>query len=163
MIFAHVQALLNGKVPVKAGGPKYVSLLWNLQDELLTHIRILEALGVSAPIIISHLPSEIRLEWARQGAGHESDLYWLLKFLQEKIETIERSEAFKDVTFKRSESPSVPEEKINWQSKGSREKVSSASALHTSSEVDYPTCEFCSKKHKTEKCFETKIEWAGAC
>ena len=27
MIFAHVKALLNGKVPVKAGGPKYVSLL----------------------------------------------------------------------------------------------------------------------------------------
>ena len=27
MIFAHVKALLNGKVPVKAGGLKYVSLL----------------------------------------------------------------------------------------------------------------------------------------
>ena len=27
MIFAHVKALLNGKVPVKSGGLKYVSLL----------------------------------------------------------------------------------------------------------------------------------------
>ena len=79
---------------------------------------------------------------------------WLLKFLQEEIEAIERSETFKDVTSKKSEAHSAPEEKRNWQSKGSREKVSSASALHTSSEVDYPICEFCSKKHKTEKCFE---------
>ena len=181
MIFAHVQALLNGKVPVKAGSPKYVSLLWNLQDELLMHIRSLEALGVSGKqwevfltlIIHSRLPSEIRLEWARQGAGHESDLDWLLKFLQEEIETIERSETFKDVTSKKSETPSVPEEKRNWHSKGSRMKVSSASALHTSSEVDYPVCEFCSKKHKTEKCFETlklsglehaeEIKSAGLC
>ena len=147
----------------------------------MTHIRSLEALGVSGkqcevfltPIILSRLPSEMRLEWARQSAGHESDLDWLLKFLQEEIETIERSETFKDVTSKKSETPSVSEEKRNWQSKGSKEKVSSASALHTSSEVDYPICEFCSKKHKSEKCFETlklsgleraeKIKSAGLC
>ncbi|XP_064108040.1 uncharacterized protein LOC135216590 [Macrobrachium nipponense] len=162
MIFAHVQALLNGKVPVKAGGPKYVYLLWNLQDELLTHIKSLEALGVSGkqcevfltPIILSRLPSEIRMEWARKGAGHESDLEWLLKFLQEEIETIERSETFKDVTSRKPENPSVSEEKRNWHSKGSREKVTSASALHTSSEVEYPICGFCAKKHKTENCYE---------
>ena len=61
----------------------------------------------------------------------------------------------------------------NWQSKGSREKVSSASALHTLSKVVYPVCEFCSKKHKSEKCFETlklsaleraeKMKSAGLC
>ena len=60
------------------------------------HIRSLEALGVSGkqceaflmPFILSRLLSEMRLEWNRQGAGHESDLEWLLKFLQEEIETI---------------------------------------------------------------------------
>ena len=166
MIFAHVQALLNGKVPVKAGGPKYVSLLWNLQDELLTHIRSLEALGVSGkqcevfltPIILARLPSELRLEWARKGAGHESDLEWLLKFLQQEIETIERSETFKDVTSRNSEAPSVglPDERRKCHSRGSRGKVvSTTSALHTSSEVDdYSICVFCKKKHKSEKCFE---------
>ena len=81
------------------------------------HIRSLEALGVSGkqceaflmPFILSRLLSEMRLEWNRQGAGHESDLEWLLKFLQEEIETIERSETFKDVTSRKSETPSVPE------------------------------------------------------
>ena len=69
------------------------------------HIRSLEALGVSGkqceaflmPFILSRLLSEMRLEWNRQGAGHESDLEWLLKFLQEEIETIERSETFKEI------------------------------------------------------------------
>ena len=46
------------------------------------HIRSLEALGVSGkqceafvmPFILFRLLSEMRLEWNRQGAGHESDL-----------------------------------------------------------------------------------------
>lgn len=47
IIFAHVQFLLSGHVPVKAKGPKYVTQLWSLRDEILTHITSLEALGVS--------------------------------------------------------------------------------------------------------------------
>ncbi|XP_050706794.1 uncharacterized protein LOC126992176 [Eriocheir sinensis] len=142
IIFAHVQSLLSGHVLGKAKGPKYVTQLWSLRDEILTHIRSLEALGVSGkqckifltPIILSRLPNEIRLEWARKGAGHESDLDWLLTFLRQEIESIEKSEAFKDVTAGKRESLSSPEEKKNWQTREPKGKVSSAAALHTSSE-----------------------------
>ena len=116
IIFSHVQALLNGNVPVKGKGSKYVSQLWSLRDELLTHIRSLETLGVSGgqcevfltPIILSRLPNELRLEWARDCAGKESDLDWLLNFLQREIERIERSETFKDVTSPKSEEKKAP-------------------------------------------------------
>ena len=71
-----------------------MSALRKLQDELLTHIRSLEALGVSGgeyglfltPVTLSRLPSDIRLEWSREGSGHESDLEWLMAFLIEEIE-----------------------------------------------------------------------------
>lgn len=38
IIFAHIQGLLNVKVPTKGLGREYVSSLWKLQDELRTHI-----------------------------------------------------------------------------------------------------------------------------
>ena len=49
MIFHHIQDLLN--LSVSSSGPgsnskSAISILWKLQDMLLTHIRILEALGV---------------------------------------------------------------------------------------------------------------------
>ena len=48
-----------------------------MHDEFLTHIRRLEALNVSSKqcetfltfIILSRVLSEIRMEWARKGAG----------------------------------------------------------------------------------------------
>ncbi|XP_037778187.1 uncharacterized protein LOC119574962 [Penaeus monodon] len=150
--FAHVQALLNYKSSVKGKGPKYVSSLWNLRDELLTHIRSLEALGVSGeqcevfltPIILACLPEELRMEWAREGSGHESDLSWLLHFLQREIERIERSETF-SVVLGKAEGRFVESEK---------RRVPSASALYTSSEAGSYFCAFCSKKHKSEKCWD---------
>ncbi|XP_037780314.1 uncharacterized protein LOC119576743 [Penaeus monodon] len=150
--FAHVQALLNYKSSVKGKGPKYVSSLWNLSDELLTHIRSLEALGVSGeqcevfltPIILACLPEELRMEWAREGSGHESDLSWLLHFLQREIERIERSETF-SVVLGKAEGRFVESEK---------RRVPSASALYTSSEAGSYFCAFCSKKHKSEKCWD---------
>lgn len=167
---------------MKAKGPKYVTQLWSLRDDILTHIRSLEALGVSGkqceifltPIILSRLPNEIRLEWARKGAGHESDLDWLLTFLREEIESLERSEAFKDVTAGKRESLSPPDEKKNWQTREPHKgKLSSAAALHTSSEGEKPLCGFCNKKHASERCFETqrlsgkerveRIKTAGMC
>lgn len=184
IIFHHVQALLNGSIPVKSKGPKYVSRLWSMRDEFLTHIRSLEALGVSGkqcetfltPIILSRLPSEIRLEWARKGAGRESDLEWLVKFLQEEIESIERSETFKDVTPGKCEGPSASEYCRNTYSgqKVTKERFSSASALYvTSPEAAKNTCVFCNRKHRSENCSEVlrlkdkeraeKIKFAGVC
>ena len=65
------------------------TVLCKLQDELLAHVRSLEALGVTGeqsgviltPLILSRLPQDVRLEWAREGQGRESDLDWLLMFL----------------------------------------------------------------------------------
>lgn len=37
----------------------------------------------------------MRLEWARDGDGHKSDVEFLLKFLDKEILRLERSEAFK--------------------------------------------------------------------
>lgn len=155
---------LNGSIPVKSKGPKYVSRLWSMRDEILTHIRSLEALNVSGkqcetfltPIILSRLPSEIRMEWARRGAGRESDLEWLLKFLQEEIESIERSEVFADATTGKQESTGMNEQrKTAFSSRSVRGRQSTASALHVSSaETDTPTCVFCTKGHKSEKCLE---------
>lgn len=184
IVFHHVQALLNGGVPLKSKGSKYVSRLWSMRDEFMTHIRSLEALGVSGkqcetfltPIILSRLPSEIRLEWARRGAGRESDLEWLLRFLQEEIESIERSETFKDVSTVKAESSNVSDHGRNSTHLGSRvskERLSSASALHVASSEVSKSCVFCNKKHKSENCFEVlrlkdkeraeRIRLAGVC
>jgi len=122
IIFAHVQALLDGHVNINVSGPKGVAQLWKLRDEILIHIRSLEALGITGkqcevfltPIILSRLPSELRLEWARDGDGHESDLDWLLTFLQKEIARLERSEAFK------GKKSSIEEKKS--ENKGCKEK-----------------------------------------
>lgn len=77
--------------------------LWKLRDENLIHIRSLKALGVTVkqcegfltPIILSRLPSELRLKWAMDGDEHKIDLDWFLTFSDKEISRIERSEAFK--------------------------------------------------------------------
>ncbi|XP_068227909.1 uncharacterized protein [Palaemon carinicauda] len=48
IIFAHIQPLLGVALPTKIapGSSKHTLSLWKLQDELLTHVRSLEALGV---------------------------------------------------------------------------------------------------------------------
>ncbi|XP_068232198.1 uncharacterized protein [Palaemon carinicauda] len=152
IIFAHVQALLNGEVNINVSGSKGVAQLWKLRDDILIHIRSLEALGITGkqcevfltPIILSRLPSELRLEWARDGDGHESDLDWLLTFLDKEISRLERSEAFKGKS-------SSEVKKI--ENKSSKDKVYSAAALHASSKQENTMCSFCAKKHKSENCY----------
>ena len=151
IIFTHIQELLNLSVPKQA----QVSVLWKLQDDLQAHIRSLESLGISGaqygailtPLILSRLPSDIRLEWSRDGAGHENDLNFLLDFLKKEIERRERSQTFKDSTDQKS---AVFEKKPT--------KVATAAALQTSSD---PRCLLCSKNHATERCWNlTKISVA---
>ena len=152
IVFAHIQALLNVTI-VPEKGTKTASL-WKLQDELLSHIRSLESLGVKGdkyglfltPVILSRLPNDIRMEWSRDGEGHESDLDFLLKFLKGEIGRHERSETFKEIS---NSKPQVLSER--------RVKVPSASALQTSSiptRSSVPTCGFCAKKHPSERCWE---------
>ena len=163
IIFAHIQDLLNISVPASTTKSK-VATLWKLKDNLQAHVRSLETLGVNGtqygviltPLILSRLPQDIRLEWARESKDKESDLDWLMNFLQTEIERRERSQTFKD---------SVP-----IKSEEKRDKAT-VSALQTSSETN--GCGFCGKRHLTERCWDMlklaiperkeKIKSSGLC
>lgn len=104
-IFAHMMAILNCNIPVKSRGPKYVSSLWYLHNELLSHISSLKELGVSGHlyelilthVVLSRLPHELRMECAREVDGLESNISWIFHFFRRQIERIEISETFKNV------------------------------------------------------------------
>ena len=148
IIFTHIQKLLNITIPAKCS----VSVLWKLSDDLLAHTRSLEALGIDGdqygviltPLVLSRLPQDIRLEWSRDGEGHESDLGFLLTFLEKEIQRRERSQVFKETVA--NSNVGVSEER--------RGKVATASALQSSSKSEAPNCGICHKTHTTERCFK---------
>lgn len=155
IIFAHIQALLNINMPTKSSGSKYIASLWKMQDQLNTHVRSLEALGVKGgqygvvltPVILSRLPQEIRMEWSRDGSGHEGDLSWLMTFLQKEIERRERSHSYRDSC--------CTEETRSGPLASEKRKVTpgTASVLVSSSAPVMTRCVFCGKSHPSEKCF----------
>ena len=77
LIQNHISALLSNnlasqcQLSASTSSGKSVALLWQFQDEILSHIRSLEALGIKGtqtevflcPIILSRLPQDLRLEW----------------------------------------------------------------------------------------------------
>ena len=150
IIFTHIQKLLHLSVPFKCT----VSALWKLNDELQAHTRSLEALGIDGkqygviltPMILCRMPHDIRMEWSRDGAGHE------------------RSQVFRD-SMSVSGKTTVEER---------RPKVPTASALPSSlvpGKVKL-NCGVCNKGHLTEKCFKLngpiiqrreKLRAAGLC
>ncbi|XP_063851761.1 uncharacterized protein LOC135095052 [Scylla paramamosain] len=148
IIFAHIQALLNIDMPVKSSGSKYISL-WKMQDQLNSHVRSLEALGVKGdqygvvltPVILSRLPQEIRMEWSRDGSGH-GDLDWLMTCLQSEIKRRERSDLYREGC--RSE------ETRSGPIASERRKVISALVAFSASGMN--RCTFCGKPHPSEKC-----------
>ncbi len=168
IIFQHIQDLLNIAVPSEQCS---VTTLWNLCDDLKAHVRSLESLEVNGdqygvvltPLILSRLPHDIRLEWAREGQGHESDLEWLLKFLEKEIQRRERSQSFKDIL---QDTPQA----VGGDVPSNSSSLGSASALQISSRGQ---CGFCSKRHPTSACRELsglsvpdikgKIYEAGLC
>ena len=150
IIFTHIQKLLNLSVPSKCT----VASLWRLNDELKAHTRSLEALGIDGkqygviltPLILSRVPQELRLEWSREGKGHESDLNYLLEFLDKEIQRRERSQMFQESLATQSVNNKLPNEER-------RQRTPTTAALHTSS-MAKPKCSFCGKNHPTEKCFK---------
>ena len=171
IIFTHIQTLLNMPVMNKC----LVSNLWKLNDDLQSHVRSLEALGICGtqygviltPLILSRLPQDVRLEWSREGETHESDLSYLLKFLEKEILRRERSQVFKDTV---QVSSSVPEAR--------RFKAPpTAAALQTASMNVKPSapheCGVCGKNHPTDRCFKLlhcngserreRVQRAGLC
>ncbi|GFO23704.1 reverse transcriptase [Plakobranchus ocellatus] len=101
IIFSHIQTLLSLQVDCRKSNG-----LWSLYDSLQSHVGCLESLGVSGdtygviltPLILSRLPQEIRMEWAREGEGRESDLAFLLDFLFREIKRRERPVVREDST-----------------------------------------------------------------
>ena len=99
IIFSHVQQLLQ--ISGSSG-----ARLQTLVDELMVQVRSLEALGITGqqygviltPLLLSRLPTAVRLEWARTSVGKESDLQHLLDFLQQEICRLERSGVYADLT-----------------------------------------------------------------
>ena len=140
IIFAHVQELLKMEVPKRSR----LTALWSFYNELLSHTRSLEALGIGGdqygavltPLILSRIPPELRKEWARTGESHESDLSWLLEFLKTEITRLEISQSYS--------SPTTTESKEK-----SSHPLSTAAALQSSS-----GCPVCNKSgHSTSQCF----------
>ena len=100
IVFAHIEELLTLSVPSKCP----VNVFRQFEDKLITHIRCLDSLGIDGskygviltPLILSRLPSEVRLEWARGAENKESDLDYLLDFLHLEIGRRERSMVYND-------------------------------------------------------------------
>ena len=81
----------------------------------------------------------MRLEWARDGENHESDLTWLLEFLHKEIERKERSQAFNSCSAASEE-------------KRSSTHMPTAAALVSSS---YELCAICGRAvHSIQHCFD---------
>ena len=49
---------------------------------------------ILTPLLISRIPPDIRLEWAREGEGRENNLGFLLDFLHKEIQRREQSQTF---------------------------------------------------------------------
>ena len=153
IIFSHVQELLQLSIP---GKQAKVSALWDFYNRLQGHVRSLEALGVAGaqygvvltPVVLSRLPNDLRLEWAREGENKETDLQFLLSFLQGELKRRERSQTFSSNT---SSGGADGADK--------RSAPPSAAALHTSTGKSHNNCTVCKKEgHPTSKCFKvTKI------
>ena len=150
IIFTHIQKLLTLQVDFRKSNG-----LWHLFDQLQTHIRCLESLGIGSdqfgavltPVVLSRIPEEIRLQWARVGEGKESDLSFLLDFLYDEIKTRERSETFHKSEDQRKVKATTP--------------MSSAAAFHVFAQdkkSSNSNCKFCNKnsKHRSENCYSIR-------
>ena len=149
VIFNHLQELLS----INHTGGLQVASLRHLEDKLLIHIRCLEGLKIDGqkygviltPLILSRLPPEIRLEWARLCLGKEADLEFLLDFLHKEIESRERANTFSEL--KGSSNPKFPKHYQN-----PNHKTHSATALVNTS-GSKKACPLCQKEnHIIERC-----------
>ena len=85
-----MQELLNLSVPASVKCD--VSQMWKFYNDLLKHMRSLEALGITGsqygviltPVVLSRLPSDMRMEWARDSVKRESDLTFFYNSLKMK-------------------------------------------------------------------------------
>ena len=82
-----------------------VSALWKLNDDLQAHTRFLATLGIDGakygviliPLFLSCVPQELRLEWSRDGKGHESDLKFCYLFLRKNFSGEKDNKCFRSL------------------------------------------------------------------
>ena len=154
IIFAHIQALLNMSMPTVGS---HMQNSRSLQDKLVSHVHCLETMDVKGDtygiflMILSRLPNDTRMEWAREGAGKESDLEWLLSFLKIEIERIERADVFSSSEFVKQSASSGPSKPPDRRDEEKRRKPQMATALKNTSEVDQ-SCGFCNNEHDSKTC-----------
>lgn len=156
IIFGHIQELLKNQASSsKDSATSSSSSLWKLHDDIQSHVRSLENLGVDGdkygvfltPLVLHQLPTVIRLEWARVGEGREGDLSFLLSFLYDEIRRRERSQTFDGRSGFDSSSNNPP--------KG---RPAAASALLAqncssfSSGKKQKRCVFCQEEHYSDQC-----------
>ena len=149
--FAHIHELLNLVLENSSS-----VALYKMYNSLVSHIRSLEHLELKkdqygvilVPLILSRLPEDMKLEWAREGGDgastggdtdtpvvpKEADLDFLLTFLKSEIERRDRSNSLKN--------PFAP---------SSSSHRSSGSALLTCG-ADTNSCKICGGNHKEYRC-----------
>ena len=142
--------------------------LRKLQDTLLVHIRSLESLDVKGhqygifltPLVLSKLPEQVRMEWARGAEGKEGDLDHLLEFLNEEVKRQERSGTFATrsstvaAASSRQASTSVEHQSPLRRSKRHSGRPLPAAAALTSTEISRGGrgCSFCRQQHPSDRC-----------
>jgi hypothetical protein len=164
--FSHIQELLNiGPLARQAS----CSDLRKLHDKILSHVRGLENLGINGkeygvfltPLVLSCLPPGVRMEWARDSAGKEGNLEWLLDFLETEIQNRERCNTFKGLvkvdskeTAKVNKSSKSPSTASALSSVSSASRRGAKSARSVVSSVSNNLCEICGRRHLTSKCWD---------
>jgi len=134
-------------------------------DELESHLRALESLGVSAdesaiflyPLVESSLPEDVIKAWQRcPSSGYEEDkelksderLRALMKFLKSEVKGAERllhvKSGLSGITPKK-------EVRINHR-KFNSEDIPTAAGLH----IGQSSCVFCEKSHESDKCIKAQ-------
>ena len=129
---------------------------------------------ILTPLILSRLPQDVRLEWAREGEGRESDLDWLLTFLASEINRRERSQSFRDTTTTHDPVVTTCEEKVRSARKASASTLHVHSSASGSEDV-HVSCDMCGVKgHTAERCWNltklstvserrSKVQMCGLC
>ena len=154
IVTAHMDDLL--KLP-SLGSNCRVKDLRAVLDQLTIHVRGLETLGISAqqygslltPIVMSKLPSDIRLLVARKTNGSLLELNSIIELLKVEVEAREASFSLKthDV-----------ENRKPWERNrvNGGKNVTGAFLNNSNSQTGNIICVFCSKPHFSASCEEVK-------
>ena len=160
IIFGHLQEMLSvNKLSTAANDS-----LWTLFDTIQTHVRSLENLEIKGkygviltPLILHQLPSNIRLEWARVGEGHEGDLDFLLEFLYDEIRRRERSQTFSGLSQSTKSSPeSRPGEGSRYNRRPQRQTATALLTTGGPPSGCSQRCRVCDGPHYPDQCGQLK-------